>query len=215
MIGWKRCLDNCIAELELVGTWSNEQRKDVRDVMHAKHRTDRVRVRSIVHEPTGQPRLEARPAYYRPQSGTVVYRVGETVEVADVNRDVDVVCASGIHYFRSREAAVVYDQPYPTNGWYQVRHDNGQLWERGLFAQGRKEGFWERWYADGQLSSQCTYRQGQMHGLHREWYENGLPAQECAFVDGRPHGVEKEWTHDGRLVFHATWVHGVRQYQQE
>ena len=80
-----------------------------------------------------------------------IYKVGEMVKVDDYNKDINVICAQGIHYFLTKEAAEFYEI-----GSRKIKNR--------LFCQ---------WNDNGCLISSCNHnKNGERHGLYQEWYYN-------------------------------------------
>ena len=45
-----------------------------------------------------------------------------------------------------------------------IYHDNGQLLEKGIRRNGKKDGYWVRYYDNGQLSFKGLYKEGKREG---------------------------------------------------
>ena len=62
----------------------------------------------------------------------------------------------------------------PFSGVATKYHENGQLYFKRNYTNGRLNGLDEWYYENGQLKEKITYKDGEKHGL-TEWYgENGL-----------------------------------------
>ena len=64
----------------------------------------------------------------------------------------------------------------PFTGVVEDFHDNGELWTKGNFRNGKKHGLWETtYYENGQLRFKENYKNGKLDGLVEEYDENGNP----------------------------------------
>ena len=103
---YKRCGDYIVTMKKLPDTICNESRKGIVDPLHAKFRADKLLVVSIEHKLTGNKINRIQNTTYHNQ---IWYEVSKEVSVTDYNQDLDEVCAPGIHYFLSRDAAFYYN----------------------------------------------------------------------------------------------------------
>jgi len=167
-IGYKKLKNDLIATLHIVGK-TNQDRKVV-DRLHAKYRTDRVRVISIKHAFTGEQFSQGVSIHDK----SFIYQVDKEVAV-DCTLD-STMCAAGIHYFLTEEAAWSWQISLPSNysGTCKAWYPNGQLWTERVYHQGELEGSCKTWYPGGQLWTECVYHQGQRDGPRKTWDQNGF-----------------------------------------
>jgi len=162
-----------IITLELLpDSKTNEARNGVYDLNFAKFRTNKAKVISIVDPKT----TENRKWDYSEYDRCFKYNVDQIVEVADYDNNINEICAPGIHYFKTREAAVSYywaSVISVPDGTYTFYHDNGRVKLVKSIKSGFREGKYEIWYINGQKSVECTYLSGEIHGKYTSWYENG------------------------------------------
>lgn len=140
---YKSCCENSgpnyLVILEkLEDTLTNEARTGVVDATYAKFRADKLKVVGIID--TSYP--DKKPAMIthvnKDLGKSLVYIVGQIVLPDHFDPDIDVVCATGIHYFKSLEAAFFYNirntirYTGPLKHW----HDNGQLKKRYNYVNG-------------------------------------------------------------------------------
>ena len=85
---------------------SNLYRKDIVDKMYAKYRCDKATVVSITICDTDDPVTCAYSSIYK--NKRIKYVVGEDVVEPSYNKDINVVCGEGIHFFLSKEVAMLY-----------------------------------------------------------------------------------------------------------
>jgi antitoxin component YwqK of YwqJK toxin-antitoxin module len=56
-------------------------------------------------------------------------------------------------------------------------YDNGQLLEKGIRKNGKKEGCWARYHENGQLSFKGTYKEGKRDGTWISYSKDGTVNQ--------------------------------------
>jgi antitoxin component YwqK of YwqJK toxin-antitoxin module len=176
---YKSCSKEWIVILEkLPDTETNESRSKVKDSRYAKFRADKLKVIDIVHKFDSAKKIsEIKNSVYATK--TITYSKGKIITVDNFDKNLNTVCAPGIHYFKSRETAHFYELGSPNNEMYKV------------------------WYDNGQLYVECTYKDGKLDGLYKEWLENGQPWVDCTYKDGKRVGLYKKWDENGQLF--AEW----------
>jgi Family of unknown function (DUF5758)/MORN repeat variant len=187
-IGYKKCRGEEIIQLEILGN-HNEDRYNVVDKRFAKMRCSKARVIRIydMHDQS----IEYDEAFGI-HDKSFRYEVGKIVEPVDgFDGDLNVVCASGIHYFL-REERAYYWKYVPENGLYETWYENGQMRRRCTYKNGEKDGLYERWYMNGQMRMRCTYKNGKKDGVCEEWNENGQIRSRCTYKDGKFYSLYKE-----------------------
>ena len=60
----------------------------------------------------------------------------------------------------------------PFTGSSVVYHDNGQLWYRENYKDGKQDGLHEGFWSNGQLWIRTNYKDGKEDGLHERFYDN-------------------------------------------
>jgi len=159
MLRYKACR-NSIVVLELLNdTITNEKRDKVVDDKYAKFRCNMAKVISIVNVKTGEMMEKDRSIF----NNSFRYFSGEIVETC-FNENMNEVCTSGIHYFKTKEVALSWfykqDGRYPPDGKWKVWHDNGQKQLEGTLKDGKRDGNWTWWYNNGEKCSEETYKDG-------------------------------------------------------
>ena len=77
----------------------------------------------------------------------------------------------------------------PFSGVATKYHENGQLYFKRNYTNGRLNGLDEWYYENGQLRERMNYRDGEKQGL-AEWYdENGGSYKRGNYKDGKSHGI--------------------------
>ena len=150
---------------------TNLYRKDIVDKLHAKYRCDKATVISIVICDTDEPVTCAYTCIYKDKR--IKYVVGEEVVEPSYNKDINVVCGEGIHFFLSKEVAMLYGLYKVENGVHKRWWNNGQLMDRAMYVEGKLHGEYKALYDNGQLMVQTTYVEGKLHGEYKEWHNNG------------------------------------------
>jgi len=108
---------NSIITLQLLPqSVTNENRKDIVNPKYAKYRTNLAMVISIQNLKSGD-EMDSDVSDY---DNNFFYRVGCLVTPEYFDHDTNKVCTGGIHYFKTREAAICYKS---NNIAY---YDNGQ-----------------------------------------------------------------------------------------
>jgi len=79
---------------------------------------------------------------------------------------------------------------------------------KGLFVNGKEEGFHRRWHKNGQLKREGNYINGKPEGLHRWWYKNGQLEAEGNFVNAKEDGLWRLWFENGQLKAEGNYVDG-------
>ena len=98
---YKACRDSIVTMEFLPDSVNNESRTGVYDSRYAKFRTDKVKVIDIV-DPVSKVRLIDAVSL---SDESFVYTVGEVV-ATNYDEHINKVCTSGIHYFKTFEAAL-------------------------------------------------------------------------------------------------------------
>lgn len=171
-----------VATLEILGD-HNMGRGDVADKMHAKYRTNKVKVISIDAE--GRQYDYARSFCYDQKS--LKYKVGYIIEVDDFDTDLDKVCSSGIHYFLDYKTAYFYNLSFieTVDGSYRQWYDNGNKHIECYFENGIREGEYHEYYENGNKHIECYFKNGIRNGKYQECYENGSIKVECYYKNGK------------------------------
>ncbi len=196
MLRYKAC-KNSIVTLELLeDTKNNEKRDGIVDDKYAKFRCDRAKVISIVNVKTGKT-MENDNSIIRMK---FIYSLGEIVKT-NFDPDLNEICASGIHYFKTREAAVVWfyrqnDEKFPDGNWISWR-ENGQKFTEGTYKNGKAHGKCIGWRGNGQKLSEGTYKNGKKHGKCIQFDVDGNKFFEGTFKDGKKDGKRTEWWSNG------------------
>ena len=172
MLRYKACR-NSLVTLELLNdSVTNEKRDDVVDGRYAGFRCNMAKVVNIVNVKTGETMVEDVSIY----DDEFKYRVGEIVKTFCFNETINTVCTEGIHYFKTKEAALSWfynqEDKIPDGKWIRW-HENGQKKSEGTFKDGKSDGKFMGWHNNGQKHYEGTFKNGQYGGEWIYWRSNG------------------------------------------
>lgn len=210
-IGYKKLQNGLIAKLAIKGT-HNEDRDDVVDIMHAKHRCSKAKVLDIYHMISG----EKRDFGYSLFDKKFEYRIGKIVSVKDYNKNVDDVCSAGIHYFLSEDVAFCWniDEDYAKQimwtGVLKDWYENGRLKFEASFKNGVYEGEVKSWQSNGVLDTVRYYKNGIEDGEYRSFHQNGRLYQKYIYSNGLLNGSYEKWFSGGRICEKGAYNKGVK-----
>ncbi len=183
MLRYKACKNSIVTLKLLDDTKNNEKRYGVVDDRHAKFRCDKAKVIDIIEAKTGEPMTEDVSIH----DEEFIYSVGKIVET-DFNTDLNTVCTLGIHYFKTKEAAVSWfytlgNKNFPDGKW-TAWHENGQRRYEGTYKNEMKNGKFIYWYTNGNQQHDGTFKDGKVDGKWTEWYTNGEKRSDVTYKDG-------------------------------
>ncbi len=212
MIGYKLAFNNItrvIITLEIPkDALTNINRTSVAVKETAKYRANKVKVVKI-EDKDGN-------TYPDAVSGCFIgkfleYRVGEILEEASYDTDIENVCSSGIHFFLERHVAEQYDLSLIDNRLLQTWHENGQKCAEGIFKNGKEEGVWTYWYDNGQKNYTGMFKNGKEEGVWKYWHYNGHKKAERIYKDGEKEGVWTFWYGSGQKKAEGIYKDGEKE----
>ena len=87
------------------------------------------------------------------------------------------------------------------HGPWTAYYENGQVWERGAYAEDLQDGQWDWWYENGQRMSSGAFRAGKRVGAWSWWYPDGQRMMTGMHdEDGVAEGCWSYWHANGRLA---------------
>ncbi len=184
---------------------TNLNRTDIKDKKYAKYRCNKALVISI-EDNKGNKHENAFSSIYNEKS--IEYKVGEKVEEPNYDKDIDIVCGEGIHFFLNKEIALLYGLDKVENGEYKEWHDNGQLYVQYHYIKDKIYGEYKEWCENGQLSHQTQYIEGKIHGEYKAWFDNSQLRIQTNYVKGKTYGEYKEWCENGQLNHQTQYIEG-------
>ncbi len=187
MLRYKACRKS-IVTLELLDDSINNEKRLVVDDKYAKFRCDRAKVVNIVNVKTDE-KMEKDISIF---SGNFVYTLGREVSVFYFNENINEVCARGIHYFKTKDAALSWfytqkNQNFPDGKWIKY-HENGRKRLEGTYKDGKKYEKWIRYYVDGEKNFEGMFKNGNHDGKWIYWWPNGQKRSEGTWKDGKLDG---------------------------
>ena len=158
---YKLCGTRIVVLKRRADTQTNESRAGIVDLRRAKYRGSRFDVEQIVDLVDMQPTHIAHSDY----ALGFIYEVGKTVEPQLFDKDLDEVCAHGIHFFIDIETAFYYMGLY--------RRDKVVL-----------QGIWKSWYPNGRLDCVYEFVDGKPYGMSYKYNDEGTLIWERRYMDG-------------------------------
>jgi antitoxin component YwqK of YwqJK toxin-antitoxin module len=201
-IGYKKCRDNKLVILEILGE-NNEERDGVSDKYYAKMRCSKAKVLWIFDMDDDTIQYDEAYGIYNPKFR---YEVGQIVEPDHFNPNLNTICGGGIHYFLSSDGAYMYNlNPHSAKytGQYENRNNTGNLLGRINLIDGKRHGFQEIYYLNGQLKTREEYEHGKLVGSKEKWYDNG---QIMEFIHS--HGLCEKWYKNGQIKERSNYENG-------
>jgi hypothetical protein len=209
---YKSCMNDWIVTLQPVkGTITNIDRDNVVDQRYAKFRGNKFMVVGIEHKYDPSMTTKSVTSCYDVKS--LVYEIGELVEVEDYNIDKNIVCTSGIHFFLTRETAFSYEKPSHEyfeqfSGHYVKYYDDGKKSVESAYENGKLHGPYVGYHANGKKYIDVTYEKGERHGSYYKYYNNGNKFIEATYVNDKLHGVYVSYHCDGSKNAESTYKNG-------
>mmetsp|Transcript_11848 Transcript_11848/g.13038 ORF Transcript_11848/g.13038 Transcript_11848/m.13038 type:complete len:263 (+) Transcript_11848:103-891(+) len=88
--------------------------------------------------------------------------------------------------------------------------DNGKLYKRSFYRNGKKHGCCQVWRRNGFKLSQGHYRDGKKIGEHNYWHRNGQLYSKCEYKNGKKDGEYKQHHSNGQLQEHSYYINGLK-----
>lgn len=92
---------------------------------------------------------------------------------------------------------LVFYKNEPFTGTSLEHYKNGQMAVSIDYLNGKKEGFYKKWFGDGQLSFESQYVVGRKDGESKSWWKNGHLRSVANFENGVAQGQQKQWYKSG------------------
>lgn len=94
------------------------------------------------------------------------------------------------------------------DGPRKLWHDNGQLYKKCNYVNGKINGLYESWYENRQQYIMCDVVDGKLNGSYESWYKNGQMYVKCDNVDGEKNGTFNLWHQNGQMHIDCDYVNG-------
>jgi antitoxin component YwqK of YwqJK toxin-antitoxin module len=207
---YKKCRDQWIVIMKpLPGTRTNESRDNVRDPGYAKFRANKLKVLVIFSIFDPSKRMRAIINTYD-DTVKLKYKVNKIVRPDNFDNNLNRICAGGVHYFKSIDAAFYWGSRYFKSGHWCQWYSDGQIGREGDYQDGKQTGHWCSWYSDGQIESEGDYQDGKRTGHWRAWHANGQIKREGDYQDDKQTSHWCLWYSDGRMHVEGYFQNGKR-----
>jgi antitoxin component YwqK of YwqJK toxin-antitoxin module len=205
---YKSCGEYVVILERLLDTITNENRNNIPNEQckpFAKYRGSKFLVKDIFHKFDSTKKVSSISSSNF--ENKLEYEIGKIIIPDDFDTHLENVCSNGIHYFLKLECAFYYSLKKIQNGEYLEWHDNGQLWKKCTYTDGKLNGEYLKW-SNGQQSKKCTYTDGKLNGEYLEWYSNGQQSKKCTYTDGKLNGEYLAWHGNGQQSKKCTYTDG-------
>ena len=143
------------------------------DLFHAKFRCNRAMVKCVINTSTGKEMDHDYSIY----DNNFIYKKNKIIICNNYNTHINIVCTSGIHYFKTKETALSWffqqqDMKHPDGKWTSW-FENGNKYCEGSYKNDKKNGKWTSWYDNGHKHYEGSYKNGNENGKWTYWYCSG------------------------------------------
>lgn len=177
---------------------TNESRKNIIFEWTAKYRTDKAKVINIYYPQTKNKLKKAYSIHCT--LNPITYEIGKDISVPNFDRNLENVCSTGIHYYKSIRPLNSYFYNGINKDKFVQYYDNGQPYREVEVLMNQKDGATRKWYYEGRLYKLSYYRAGKKHGIQMVWWPNGRVRWQISYKAGKPEGLYREWNDEGELV---------------
>jgi antitoxin component YwqK of YwqJK toxin-antitoxin module len=195
-IGYKKCANNRIVVLEPLGR-NNEGRNDIVDANFAKMRCEFARVIKIYDANTKEEFDSATS--FCDDYHKITYEKGKIVYPDKYDSGINIVCGSGIHYFKTEEPAfmcyVDIETINPSDSKFTL--------------------LYKHWYDNGLCMVLCNFKNGILDGESTFWHDNGIIELQNHYSNGTRNGECKVWHTNGKLAYIGNYINGELNSKQE
>jgi hypothetical protein len=198
---WKSCVDGIVEMIIPNGTATNEDRTGIVDSNYAKFRAEKAYIVSITNPFTKEKHSSTMSKFVYGGSvfEPIVYTVGQYVTPDKFDTTTDDVCSSGIHYFRSYDAAFSYHNQevnmyskhcvpdivkYKYTGDIIEYSDNGFKMYQNKYENGERVNYM-RYRSDGSMNFEYRYKNGKLV-TETTYYNTNIPKIVTKFEDNIP-----------------------------
>jgi len=85
------------------------------------------------------------------------------------------------------------------NGYFKKWFNNGEPSFESVYVNGKQDGKATSWWRNGKLRSEAQFKNGTAHGLQRQWYKSGALFKEIRLNQGQEEGLQKSWRENGKI----------------
>jgi antitoxin component YwqK of YwqJK toxin-antitoxin module len=90
-------------------------------------------------------------------------------------------------------------------------YDNGQLYKKGLYINGKQDGDWEYYFQNGQLRSKGSFKDGITTGIWEDYYSNGQLSRKGSYENGKEEGIWEDYYKNGKLNYRGSYENGKEE----
>ena len=217
---YKTCNNYIIIMKKTSDTITNEERKNIINYNFAKFRANVLYVVAIVEidNLTTIDEITNCANYNKGNILKIIYKINNLVFPDKFDQNINIICTSGIHYFKTLDAAFYYNYNpqentgkcyyfYPNGEFYSIAnykhgklsgkyiswHTNGTKLMEGYYVDTMRIGVWTFWHdIDGKKSAEGSYNDYALkYGKWTEWDNRGNISEEGEYVDDKKNGI---WT---------------------
>jgi antitoxin component YwqK of YwqJK toxin-antitoxin module len=157
-------------------TRNNEKRSNVVNPWYAKYRANMLYVEDIRKlDPITYRECDEfiKQCLNKTKYGNVLYVLNSTVISSEFDDNIENICSAGIHYFKSKICAIMYNREIVYDGEYKEWSNNGQLQINAHYEKGLLNGIFQQFNEVGIEVVSATYKDGKRYGNYLERYNNG------------------------------------------
>jgi antitoxin component YwqK of YwqJK toxin-antitoxin module len=85
------------------------------------------------------------------------------------------------------------------NGFYRKWYPSGMLSFESEYKIGKQDGTAKTWWKNGQLRSESHFEKSVGNGVQLQWYKSGAKFKRMNLVNGREEGLQQSWRENGKL----------------
>lgn len=167
---------------------TNENRSGIINENYAKFRANKVEVVSIFNKGLFTYQIDNIQNSHYPKK--INYKVGAIIEINNFNDDNNIICAAGIHYYKTIDSAFYFN-------FYEI-----------ILTNKLSQNYYE-WHDNGSLSLECTFLNGMLHGKYQKWDKNGTKTYDYVYHYDKLNGRYQKWYPNGNLMIDCKYKNDV------
>lgn len=204
---------------KLPETKTNEERVNVIDKNCAKFRGDKFKVVKIIN--VNDSTIQKTKIVNSFEGHKVTYEVNGIVRAEKFNQNINIVCSSGIHYFKTIPPAYFFAEiPNNFTGIFCSWYENGTKQLEGEYVDGKPLGKYTYWDEDG--TKMCegmypeynngSYLRNNINGKWIWFFRNGRPNTmfDGKYFNGKKTGTYAEWYSNGIKKIEGRYENGIQ-----
>lgn len=106
---------------------------------------------------------------------------------------------SVLYYSESIKAESISYINGKRHGFYKKWFPNGKLSFESNYVNGLQDGTTRTWWKNNNLRSEANYSNGIVNGIQKQWYQSGSKFKEMTIVNGKEEGLQKAWRENGKI----------------